>query len=125
MKLAVEILAIYGVYAFGATVLIWRYIATDRGPTIVVAWLMPGVILAALIHGTYRVLFKKSPRVRPCPAGLAEAEVIVEERRQKMFGGERLATNFASEWTRLYGVTLEEEAKKLQKFARKAFAYAA
>jgi len=119
MKVAVEILAMYGVYVFGASVLIWRYTTTnDRGPAIVVAWLMPALIFAAVLQGTSRLLFGKSPKIRQCPVGLAEAEIVVEKRRQKMFGGERLATNFASDWARLYGVTLEEEAKKVQKFAR-------
>jgi hypothetical protein len=120
MKVAVEILAMYGVYVFGASVLIWRYATTnDRGPSVVVAWLMPVLIFAAVLEGTFRLLFGKSPRIRKCPAGLAEAEMVVEKRRQKMFGGEQLATNFASDWARLYGVTLEEEAKKVQKFARR------
>lgn len=124
MKVFFEILAVYGVYVFGATVLIWRYTAKDRGPTTVVAWLMPFLLVATVIQGTYLLFFRKYPRVRPCPIGLAEAEVVVEKRRQKMFGGERLATNFASEWARLYGVTLEQEAKQVQEIARKVFAYA-
>jgi hypothetical protein len=118
MKLVGEFLAIYGVYMFGSAVLICRYTRVDRIPTVIVAWLMPALVLEALIEGTFLLLFKKYPRVRPCPVGLAEAEVVVEQRRQKMFGGESLPTTFASEWARLYGVTLEKEAKKVQKVAR-------
>src|SRR5712664_4787693 len=103
MKVTIEILSVYGVYVFGATVLIWRYIAKDRGPTIVVAWLMPALLIAAFIEGTFRLLFRKRPRVRPCPVGLDQAELAVEKRRQKMFGGDLSQPHFASDWARLYG----------------------
>jgi hypothetical protein len=123
MKLLVEIFSVYALYAFGATVLIWRHATKDRGPTVVVAWLAPALMIAAFIEGTFRLLFRKRPKVRPCPVGLDEAELVVEKRRQKMFGGELSHPHFASDWARLYGVTLEEEAERVQKIARKVFAH--
>jgi hypothetical protein len=118
MKFVLEVLVLYALYVLGAALLIWRHGGKDRGPTIVVASLMPMIVCAALVVGTFRLLFRSQPRVRPCPVGLAEAEIAVEKRRHKMFGGPSLPTNYASEWARLYGVTLEEEAKKVEKIAR-------
>lgn len=119
MRLILEILAIYSIYLFGTSILIWRFARKDRGPSVVVAAAVPLLFVISLIELVFSTIFRKSPKVGPCPVGLSEAEYIVEKNRQKMFGGAPQEPRFASDWARLYAQTVELEAEKVQAFARR------
>lgn len=119
MRLAIEIFAVYFIYAFGTSLLVWRYSVRDRGPIIVVTWVIPLMVIASLFELIFLTIFRRSPCIRPCPEGLDETELIVERHRQQMFGGEPVEPHFASDWARLYTLTLEQEAERVQRFARR------
>src|SRR5262249_54461032 len=110
MKLIVDFGVFYGLYAFTAAMLIWRYGVKDRAPFIVVAWLIPVLTIAALLNSILRLILGKRPKIGPCPYGLDEAEVLIERHRREMFGGGPIVPHFAQDWTLLYKLTLEEEA---------------
>jgi hypothetical protein len=124
MRLAIEFVSIYGLYALTAAILIWRFGLRDRVPFIIVAWLMPPMLVASILHFTLRVIFGKRPRVRPCPIGLDEAEGLVERKRLEMFGGKSIQPHFATDWALLYQATLELEAQAVQTIARRVLAWA-
>jgi hypothetical protein len=115
----IELLAMYGVYLFGTSLLIWRYGRNDRGPSIVVAAVAPVLLIAALAKMLALTLVGRLPRIEPCPQGLSDAEVLVERRRLEMFGGKAVEPHFASDWARLYEKAVEEEAERVQLFAKR------
>jgi hypothetical protein len=124
MRLIVEILTVYGLYLFGAAILIGRYGTRDRGPVIVVAWLMPALLVLSVLLSIFRLLFSRRLTVSRPPHGLEEAERFVEKHRHEMFGGELVKMHYATDWARLYARTLEEEAQKVKAFAKRILAYA-
>jgi hypothetical protein len=119
MRLVIEILAVYFVYVFGTSLLIWRYGTKDRGPSALVAAVLPFIVVVSFFQFLFMALFRHAPLVTPCPDGLAEAELIVENHRQRMFGGRPVEPHFASDWANLYAMTVEQESVRVQKFARK------
>lgn len=124
MHFLIEVVAVYAIYVFGTSLLIWRYGTKDRGPSIVVAAVAPMLFLAAFGKLFALALFRRSPAIHPCPVGLKDAELLVERKRQQMFGGEPLEPHFASDWARLYEKTFEEEAERVQAFARRVLSLA-
>jgi len=119
MHLAIEIATVYAIYLFGTSLLIWRFGSRDRGPSIVVAAVVPALYVAAFAELAWLASLGRSPAIGPCPEGLSDAELAVERQRQKMFGGRALEPHFASDWQRLYAKTVENEAARVQSFARR------
>ncbi len=123
MRLVIEILTIYGIYFFGTSLLIWRYGRKERGVSIIVAGVMPTLVVVSVVVSLFEIfrvtVLRQSPRIRPYPDGLEEAELIVEKRRQQMFGGVALKPHFASDWKNFYQATIEREAERVQKFAHR------
>ncbi|MGI4829441.1 MAG: hypothetical protein ACRYFU_14785 [Janthinobacterium lividum] len=119
MRLAIEVLAIYGIYVFGTALLIWRFSTKDRGPSIVVSMLVPFLFVVSFIEMIVSVLLRRNQAIGPCPVGLDEAELLVERQRQKMFGGDSEIPHLASDWAKLYQMTVESEAERVQAFARR------
>jgi hypothetical protein len=119
MHLAIEIFTVYAIYIFGTSLLIWRYSTKERGVSIIVAGVTPILLVVSLFDLLRVTLFRQSRHIRPCPTGLDEAELIVEKRRQQMFGGEALQPHFASDWTKLYQETIERETVRVQKIAHR------
>lgn len=124
MHFFIELASVYVIYLFGTSLLIWRYGTRDRGPSIVVAGVAPMLFMAAIAKMFVLALFRRSPTIHPCPDGLKDAELMVERKRQQMFGGEPLEPHFASDWARLYEKTLEEDAERVQAFARRVLSLA-
>lgn len=119
MQLLIQILAIYLIYGIGMSVVICRHGMKDRGLFVFAAWIMPFTLVASIFHSAFLLLFRRSPRVRRCPDGLADAERIVERYRLEMFGGKPVEHRFAADWARLYAMTLETETEQVQRFARR------
>ncbi|MHB1937858.1 MAG: hypothetical protein ACYCOR_14895 [Acidobacteriaceae bacterium] len=125
MRVAIELATIYGIYIGGMSLLIWRYVAKNRGSNIVVAAAMPLLAVLAIFLSILLVALKRTePRVGPCPYGLMEAEEIVEKKRQNMFGGDPQKPHFARDWAALYAATLEQEAERVHRFADKVLTVA-
>lgn len=121
MRLLIEVFALYFVYVFGTALLIWRYGTKDRGPSVIVVSVIPLIAIISFFHFLVIAIFRRAPLLSPCPDGLAEAELIIEKHRQHMFGGST-EPHFASDWANLYATTVEQEAVRVQKFARKVLA---
>lgn len=126
MRFAIELLTIYAIYVFGTSLLVWRFGGKGggRGPSIVVAAVVPALFVVGLFELALLTLLRRRPQVDPCPYGLGEAELIIEKKRQQMFGGEPLKPHFASDWARLYAKTVELEAERVQAFARRVLSVA-
>jgi hypothetical protein len=126
MRLAIEVVTIYAVYVFGTSLLVWRFgtRGNGRGPSIVVAAVAPALFVVGLLELMFLVAMGRRPRIDPCPDGLDEAELIVEAKRQEMFGGEPIKPHFASDWAKLYSKTVEHEAERVQAFARRVLSVA-
>jgi len=122
MRLAIEVFTIYIVYLFGTSLLIWRYGSKDRAPSIVVAAVSPLLFVFSAIQLILLKIIGRSPEISPCPAGLSDAELVIERKRQEMFGGEPIEHHFASDWAKLYAKTVEQDAEKVQAFARRVLA---
>lgn len=126
MRFAIEILTIYAVYVFGTAMLVWRFSkrGTGRGPSIVVAAAAPALLVFVLFEIAFLTVVGRRPHIEPCPDGLGEAELIVERKRLQMFGGESIKPHFASDWARLYEKTVEQDAERVQAFARRVLSLA-
>lgn len=117
MRLTIEILAVYAIYIFGTSALVWRYGTKDRGPLIVVTAVIPILTVVCLFEVGIRAMFGKSYQMPPCPDGLADAERIIEKHRLEMFGGTPAKLHVARDWELLYAKTLEHEAERVKAFA--------
>jgi uncharacterized membrane protein SpoIIM required for sporulation len=61
MRLFIEILAIYTTYVFGTSLLIWRFASNDRGPTVVVAAVIPFLFVISIFETVFSAALRKSP----------------------------------------------------------------
>jgi hypothetical protein len=64
-------------------------------------------------------------KMEPCPAGLEEAELIVERQRQIMFGGTLRKPTYAASWRFAYERVLQRDTDRVQRMARRYFGVAA
>jgi hypothetical protein len=101
-----------------------RYAKRDRAAFAVVAVLSPLLAIIAAISLAIQLILNIETRVGPCPDGLEEAEQLVEEERQHMFGGELRKPTYARSWQRAYELELQREASKVKNFAQKVFIHA-
>ena len=118
-RFAIEILTTYGIYLLATFLLIGRHGKRDRLPSVVVAWAMPVLVVVGVVWTTANILLRRPPRIGPCPDGLEAAERAIAKRRQELFGGPLMRPHVAARWAKQYSLTLELEAERLQRLARK------
>jgi hypothetical protein len=119
MRIFIEILTAYSIYVLGTAILIWRFSENGRVASTACAVLMPFMTLGAVVATFLSVMGIVKIRIKPCPPGLEQAELLVERHRKEMFGGKSVPPHLASEWTRVYRATLQIEAQRVKTFTRK------
>lgn len=84
------------IYTLGISLTVRRFGTNNRLAFAVVALIAPFVAVYA-VFGTAGLILRGRPLVmQPCPEGLEDAERIVEEQRQRMFGGKMRAPSYAA-----------------------------
>jgi|SRR6185437_3518695 len=121
--LFIDVIVTFLLFAIGVAWTVFRYSTHDRLVFAAVAILSPVLAILSLL-----MLFVDALRgkieVGPCPAGLSEAERMVEQERQRMFGGPLREPAFSLRWKRAYEMELQREAERVQRVAHKVFAHA-
>ena len=95
----------------------------ERFAFAVVAVLSPLIILTSLVRFPFLVM-KGSLKVGPCPVGLPEAERMVAEERQRMFGGELREPTLSRDWQRAYQLELQRQVEGVERIAQRVFVHA-
>lgn len=103
---------------------VFRYAARDKVAFALIAILSPFIVVISAVRLLYLLIRMKRPQVGPCPEGLTEAERLVEEQRQRMFGGELREPTFARSWQRAYELELQLEASKIKRGVQKVLVHA-
>ncbi len=111
------------IFVFGIGYTIRKFATQDRLAFTVVAILTPLAAVVAVFRLFYLICRGKA-QCGPLPARLEEAEIIVEQQRQQMFGGEVRKPAFTRSWQRAYERELEMDTERLQKVARRFLAVA-
>lgn len=118
----IDIAVLLILFGFGIGWTVYRYGKRDRLAFAVVAVVSPVITVFALIVVLLRLCTGQKLQVKPCPDGLQDAERLVEEERQRMFGGELREPMYAKSWHRAYEAELQREAARVQRFAQRVFA---
>jgi hypothetical protein len=108
-------------FGFGIGWTIFRYGRRDRLAFAVVAILSPAIAVFALFMVLARLISGRPLQVGPCPNGLEEAELMVEEERQRLFGGDLRQPTYSRSWQRAYELELQRDATTVQQFAQRVF----
>ncbi len=112
-------------FGFGIGWTVFRYGKRDRLVFAVVAILSPAIAIFAAVIVFFKLAAGRAPQIGPCPDGLEEAEFMVEEQRQKMFGGDLRPPMYSKSWQRAYELELQRDAAKVQRIAQRVFIQAA
>jgi hypothetical protein len=119
----IDFAVIFVLFAAGMSWTVIRYGRGDRLAFTVVAVLSPILAVFSVFSLIFLVMAGKV-KIGPCPAGLSEAEHMVEVERQRMFGGELREPSFALRWQRAYEIELQREAESVQRIANRVFVHA-
>lgn len=101
-----------------------RYAKRDRVAFAVIAMLSPVIAVAAAVSLLIHLTFDLDTHVGPCPDGLEEAEILVAEERQRMFGGDLRKPTYARSWQRAYECELQREAAGIKRLAQRILVHA-
>lgn len=105
-------------YMLGITVTIMKFGKRNRAAFTAVAIVSPIIAMLSVFRVLYLFL-RGNLKVDPCPAGLEEAENLVEIHRQQMFGGKLRTPTFATSWKVAYDRELQVETERAQKIAER------
>jgi hypothetical protein len=112
----VEAIVVVVLFVIGMASTVRRYASHDRTAFAIVAILSPILMVFATFRTMYLIL-TGNLSVTPCPPGLEEAELLVEQERQKMFGGEARTPTFSASWKLAYDSELQRDADRVQRMA--------
>jgi hypothetical protein len=116
--LLIDIIVGFVIFVLGIAVALRRFAKQDYVVLTVCATLTPLLAVIAVFYVLYSAIIRKST-LDPCPAGLEEAERIVEARRQKLYGGPPHKLSIARDWRRAYAIELQRESDQVQRVARR------
>jgi hypothetical protein len=117
-RTVIDVMVTLALFVIGMGWTVFRYGKRDRLVFAVVAVLSPLIVFISIFRLLYLVLAQKI-KIGPCPAGLSEAEQLVETERQRMFGGELREPTMARSWQRAYELELQYEAERVQRIAQR------
>ena len=106
------------IFILGIALTIRRFGGRDYLILSLCAVLTPFLAVVAFFSLLYLTL-RGQQLVDPCPEGLEEAERIVEDQRQRMFGGPAREPFIAASWRRAYQLQLQKETRQVQSVARR------
>lgn len=112
-------------FTVGISWTVFRYSTRERVAFTVIAVVSPVLMVISVFMLLFDVLRGKIPEVGPCPAGLSDAERLVEEERQRMFGGPLREPSFSQRWQRAYELELQRGAETVRRGVDHVFAHAA
>jgi hypothetical protein len=115
-RTTIDIIVAILLFISGIAWTVGHYGKRDRVAFTIVAILSPALAVFALFRLLFLVVTRKVT-VGPCPPGLTEAERMVEQERQRMFGGELRQPSFGLRWQRAYELELQREAEGVQRVA--------
>ena len=67
-----------------------------------------------------KVIRRESILDQPCPEGLEEAELLVEQHQQRLFGGQIKHSTYATDWKRAYAQTLQKAEAHVERATHRA-----
>jgi hypothetical protein len=121
---AIEFIVVISLFVVGISWTIFRYGQRERIAFTVIAIISPVLLVISAFMLLFDVLRGNFPEVGPCPPGLSEAERMVEEERQRMFGGQLRQPSFSLRWQRAYEIELQRGAERVQRGVDSIFAHA-
>jgi hypothetical protein len=110
-------------FVAGLAYTIRKYGTHNRLAFTIAAALTPILAIMAVFQVAYAVL-TRTAELGPCPAGLEDAERLIETHRQQMFGGPLREPSLAGSWKRLYALELQKDAEHVKQIANKYLAAA-
>lgn len=113
MPYLLTIASVFVLYSFTVAILVMRGQKRDRFAAIAMGVTLPFVSLIAIVHS----LFSRRHDFPPCPAGLEEAEALIERKRQIMFNSSPIQPTIAKQWRRGYAVSVESQARQVREFS--------
>jgi hypothetical protein len=116
----IDIAVILVLFVTGIAWTVIRYGKGERLAFTVVAVLSPVIAVFSIFSLLFLVITGKV-KVGPCPAGLSEAEHMVQVERRRMFGGELREPSLALNWQRAYEIELQREAESIQRITHRVF----
>lgn len=115
--LLVDTVVIAVLFTLGVGWTVARYAQRDRLAFTVVAVLSPIIAVCSVFSLIYLLIAGKV-KIEPCPAGLSDAEHLVEVERQRLFGGDLREPSLSRNWQRAYEAELQREAERVQRVAQ-------
>jgi len=122
-RTSIDVIVTCLLFVSGVTWTVYTYAKRDRLAFAMVAILAPLLAVLSLIRVAYLVITSQV-KIGPCPDGLAEAEVAVEQERQRLFGGDLRTPTLAASWQRAYELELQREAERVQRIAQRYLVHA-
>lgn len=119
------IIVTLALFTVGISWTVFRYSRRERVAFMVIAIISPVLMVVSAFMLLVDVLRGNLPEVGPCPVGLTEAERLVEEERQRMFGGQLREPTFSLRWQRAYEAELQRGAETVRRGVDSVFAHAA
>ncbi len=120
----IDLLVGFVLFGFGLGWTVFRYASRNRLAMAVAAILSPLIAVIAVVFVLFNLVARRELHIGPCPEGLPEAERLVEEERQKLFGGEAREPSYSRTWQRAYEAELQRELTQVQRIAQRVFAHA-
>lgn len=115
----VDIIVVVVLFVLGIAWTVVRYgKAGERVAFAVVAILSPLIAVFSVFNLIYLVCTRKVT-VGPVPLGLPEAEHLVAEERQRMFGGKLREPTLTLRWQRAYELELQREVEGVERLAQR------
>jgi hypothetical protein len=115
----IDVIVILALFVLGISWTVLRYgKAGERVAFAVVAILSP-LIAVFSVFGLMYSIFTGKVNIGPVPMGLPEAERMVAQERQRMFGGELREPTLTLRWQRAYELELQREVEGVERFAQR------
>ncbi len=127
LRIVSEVMAAYGMYAFGLGYLIVRYSNRDRIPMIIATLLLPFMGVLALLVVSFETVTGQLPKITAPPRNLMYAERLSDFHRRRMFGGSVEEPRITVRWMELYEAVVERQTEQVKRIAAKTrdFLYSA
>lgn len=118
-RTVIDVIVIAILFILGISWTVARYGKSgERLAFVLVAILSPIIAVFSFFSLIFSVCTGKV-KVGPVPVGLEEAERMVAEERQRMFGGELREPTFTLRWQRAYEIELQRGVEGVERFAQR------
>jgi hypothetical protein len=120
----VNVIVTLSLFTIGIAWTVFRFGTRERVAFTVIAVISPLLMVISAFMLVFDIVRGELREVGPCPAGLTEAERLVEEERQRMYGGPLREPSFSLRWQRAYEAELQRGAERVRRGVDSVFAHA-